>query len=44
VPESLLRNTEELLPWFATSNEYVKSLKAKPSKKGWDLTGCKVQD
>jgi len=31
VPESLLRNTEELAPYFAMSNEYTKTLKPKKS-------------
>jgi hypothetical protein len=31
VPESLLKSTEELAPYFAMSNEYCKSLKPKKS-------------
>src|SRR5258708_37204335 len=34
VPEDLLKNTEELKPYFAASYEYVKTLKPKPTKKG----------
>jgi len=34
VPEELLKNTEELKPYFALSYEYAKSLKPKPTKKG----------
>jgi hypothetical protein len=33
VPDALLANTGELIPYFKTSYEYAKSLKAKPAKK-----------
>ena len=33
VPDDLLENTEELLPYLDISCEYVKSLKPKPTKK-----------
>ncbi len=34
VPDDLLHRTEELATYFAKSYEYVKTLKAKPTKKG----------
>lgn len=33
VPNDLLKNTDELAPWFAESYAYTKSLKPKPTKK-----------
>jgi hypothetical protein len=33
VPDSLLKKTGELKPWFDASYEYVSSLKAKPTQK-----------
>lgn len=33
VPEDLLLNTDKLLPYFAKSVEYIKTLKPKPTKK-----------
>ena len=33
VPDKLLKNTKELKPYFDISFEYVKTLKAKPTKK-----------
>jgi len=33
VPGSLLKKTAELKPWLASSFEYVKTLKPKPTKK-----------
>lgn len=33
VPDSLLKNTKELLKYFTMSHEYVRSLKPKPSRK-----------
>lgn len=33
VPKKLFTNTKELCPWFAQSLDYVKTLKAKPTKK-----------
>jgi hypothetical protein len=34
VPESLLKKTSDMKPWLAKSYAYVKSLKAKPTKRG----------
>jgi hypothetical protein len=34
VPETLMKNTKELKPYFEKSYTYVKSLKPKPAKKG----------
>jgi hypothetical protein len=34
VPDSLLKNTDELKPYFELSYQYVSSLKAKPTSKG----------
>jgi TfoX/Sxy family transcriptional regulator of competence genes len=38
VPDSLLENTDELLPWFAISYAYTGALKPKATSKGKNKT------